>query len=89
MSITVSFASGSKRENSTRQLSMSSSYDCNFKNGCSMLNPTLLLEIDSSTFPAFTAFKIENRYYNITDIRSVRNGLFEVSCNTTNVRCCR
>lgn len=79
MSITVSFATGSKRDNSTRQLSMTSSYECNFKNGCSMLNPTLLLEISSSTFPDFTAFKIENKYYTVTDIRSVRNNLFEVS----------
>lgn len=79
MSITVSFATGSKRDNSTRQLTMTSSYECNFKNGCSMLNPTLLLEISSSSFPAFTAFKIENKYYTVTDIRSVRNNLFEVS----------
>ena len=79
MSITVSFTSSSKRENSTKQLAMSNSYNCNYKNGCSMLNPTLLLEINSDEFPSYTAFKIENRYYNITDIRSVRNNLFEIS----------
>lgn len=58
---------------------MSAVHDCNFKNGCSMLYPTLLLELDTTTFPNYTGFKIENRYYNITDIRSVRNNLFEVS----------
>ena len=79
MSITVSFTTDSKRENSTKQLTMSATHDCTFKNGCSMLNPTLLLELETSTFPAYTAFKIENRYYNITDVRSVRNNLFEVS----------
>ena len=79
MSITVSFASSSKRENSTKQLIMTATHECNFKNGCSMLNPTLLLELNTSSFPDYTAFKIENRYYNITDIRSVRNNLFEVS----------
>lgn len=79
MSITVSFATSSKRENSTRQLTMTATHDCNFKNGCSMLNPTLLLELSTNTFPDYTAFKIDNRYYNVTDIRSVRNNLFEVS----------
>lgn len=78
MSITVSFTSDSKRENSTKQLTMSATHDCTFKNGCSMLNPTLLLELETSTFPNYTAFKIENRYYRITEIRSVRNNLFEI-----------
>lgn len=78
MSITVSFATGSKRENSTKQLTMTAMHDCTFKNGCSMLNPTLLLELSSNTFPNYTAFKIEDRYYRITDIRSVRNNLFEI-----------
>lgn len=79
MSITVSFTSDSKRENSTKQLTMSATHDCTFKNGCSMLNPTLLLELETSVFPSYTAFKIENRYYKVTDVRSVRNNLFEIS----------
>lgn len=78
MSITVSFATSSKKINSTSQPSMTDTYDCNFKNGCSMLNPILLLEISSSTFPEYTEFKIGNTYYFITDIRSVRNNLFEI-----------
>ena len=44
-----------------------------------MLRPTLFLELNTSTFPDYTQFKIGNRYYNITDITSVRNNLFEVS----------
>lgn len=79
MSITVGFTTSSKRENSTKQLIMTATHDCNFKNGCSMLNPTLLLELSTSTFPNYTAFKIEDRYYNITDVRSIRNNLFEVT----------
>lgn len=78
MSITVSFTSLSKRDNSTKQLTMSVTHSCNFKNGCSMLNPTLLLEISSNTFPDYTEFKIDDRYYKVTDIRSVRNNLFEI-----------
>lgn len=79
MAITVYFTTESKRENSTKQLAMPISHSCTFKNGCSMLNPTLFLEIETEDFPAYTAFKIEDRYYNITDIRTVRNNLFEVS----------
>ena len=79
MSITVSFSTGSKRENSTKQLAMSTTHNCVYKNGCDMLNPTLLLEISSDTFPKYTAFKIEDRYFNVTNIRSVRDNLFEVT----------
>ena len=78
MSITVNFTTESKRENSTKQVTYSDEKNCTFKNGCSMLNPTLILEIDSDTFPTYTGFKIENRRYNITDIRSVRHNLFEI-----------
>ena len=79
MSISVSFTTKSKRENSTKQRTMSATHDCVFKNGCDLLTPTLLLELDRDTFPNYTGFKIENRYYFITDMRSVRQNLFEVS----------
>lgn len=79
MGITVFFSTGSKRENSTKQLAMPVTHDCVYKNGCDMLNPTLLLEIDSEVFPNYTAFKIEDRYFNVTNIRSVRDNLFEVT----------
>lgn len=78
MSITIGFTTSSKRENSTKQLAMPITHSCTFKNGCSMLNPTLFLELDGNAFPSYTAFKIENRYYKVTDIRSVRNNLFEI-----------
>lgn len=79
MSVQVDFTTESKRVNSTKQPTMTVTHNCNFKNGCSMLKPTLFLEIQSDSFPSYTGFKIGNRYYNITDIRSVRANLFEVS----------
>ena len=79
MSISVGFTTESKRENSTKHRTMPTVHDCTFKNGCSMLSPTLFLEINSNDFPAYTGFKIGSKYYNVTDIRSVRNNLFEVS----------
>lgn len=79
MAVTVYFTTESKRENSTKQRTMSISHSCTFKNGCSVLRPTLLLEIESNTFPVYTGFQIENRYYNVTNITSVRQNLFEIS----------
>lgn len=79
MSISIGFTTESKRENSTRQRTMSTVHNCVLKNGCSLLYPTLLLELDTDTFPAYTGFKIEDRYYNVTDIKSVRQNLFEIS----------
>lgn len=79
MSISVGFTIESKRENSTKQRTMSTTQSCLFKNGCSMLYPTLLLELDTDSFPTYTGFKIDNRYYNVTDIKSVRQNLFEIS----------
>lgn len=79
MSISVGFTTESKRENSTKQRTMSTTQNCLLKNGCSMLYPTLLLELDTDSFPTYTGFKIEDRYYNVTDIKSVRQNLFEIS----------
>lgn len=78
MSISVGFSSDAKRINSTKQPSMASTYSCDFKRGCSLLKPTLLLNINTSSFPNYTAFKIGDRYYRITDIRTVRDNLFEI-----------
>ena len=78
MSVTVQFSITSKKENSTLIPEMRDSAECTFKNGCSMLKPTLLLNIRTDTFPNYTFFKIENRIYRIRDIRSVRNDLFEI-----------
>lgn len=78
MSITVQFSISAKKNNSTAIPVMRDSAECTFKNGCSMLSPTLLLNIRTDTFPDYTFFKIDNRIYKVTDIRSVRNDLFEI-----------
>ena len=78
MSIAVNFSSLNKRLNSTKQIAMSETYYCVFKNGCDMINPTLLLELNQETFPSYTAFQIGTKYYNVQTIRSVREHLFEI-----------
>ena len=80
MSITVNFYSFSKRDNSTAvptSASLLNSYDCNLKDGTSMLDPVLLLEY--SGIPNWSHFSMEGRFYKVTDIRSVRQSLIEVS----------
>lgn len=78
MSITVEFSISAKKNNSTAIPTMRDTAECTFKNGCSMLSPTLLLNIRTDTFPDYTFFKVNNRIYKVTDIRSVRNDLFEI-----------
>lgn len=78
MAITVNFYSFSKRDNSTAVPTVAlNSYSCNLKEGCSMLTPVLILEY--SGIPNWSHFSMEGRYYKITDIRSIRQSIIEVS----------
>lgn len=78
MAITVNFYSFSKRDNSTAVPStVLNSYSCNLKEGCSMLTPTLILEF--AGIPNWSHFSMEGRFYKITDIRSIRQSIIEVS----------
>ena len=77
MSISVSFAKASKRRNSTKQASFSTSFDCVLKAPTSLDKPTFLLSAGSFDF---NLAYFEGRYYFVDDIVSVRNGQFEVSC---------
>lgn len=77
---TAIFYSFSKRKNSTKQPTGSGdSYDVSLKSGTSLLSPTLLLNIASR--PSYNYLSFEGRYYFVTDIVSVRNNLWEISCS--------
>ena len=76
---TAIFYSFSKRKNSTKQPTGSGdSYSVTLKSGTSLLSPTLLLNIASR--PSYNYLSFEGRYYFVTDIVSVRNNLWEISC---------
>lgn len=76
---TAIFYSFSKRKNSTKAPTGSGdSYDVKLKSGTSLLSPTLLLNIASR--PSYNYLSFEGRYYFVTDIVSVRNDLWEISC---------
>ena len=79
MAISATFYSFSKRKNSTKQPTGSGdSYSVTLKSGTSLLSPTLLLNIASR--PSYNYLSFEGRYYFVTDIVSVRNDLWEISC---------
>ena len=51
------------------------------RNESSLLRPTVLIEADASNFANVNYMYIDSflRYYYVTDIRSVRNGIMEIS----------
>lgn len=77
MAITVYFAKVAKRKNSTLQATFNTSFDVVLKSDCSIDRPTFLLS--SSSFD-FNVAKWGDKYYFIDEIKSVRNGQWEVGC---------
>ena len=73
----VYFYNNTKRINSTAAAPTSTAdKDCTFKDPTSLITPTLILNHASK--PEYNYFSIGNRYYWVTDIISVRNGLWEI-----------
>ncbi len=76
--IDVYFYNITKRLNSTaRPTGTGTKIECAFKENTSLLNPVLTLQL--STKPDYNYFKIDNRYYWITDIVSVAYGRWMIS----------
>ena len=76
--ISVTFYTFSKRENSTAVPTGGTAVSCVLKEQTSLLAPSFLLHWESR--PTWTAAFFEGRYYFVTDIMSVRNDQWEVSC---------
>lgn len=75
---TISFGSISKRRNSTKQPgSLSDSRNCKLKETTSIDAPTFIISGDDFDY---NYAKWGGRYYFITDVRSVHNGLTEIDC---------
>lgn len=73
------WTSFSKRKNSTKQPSSGTSLTVNLKEGTSVEKPVFLISGDHFDICYIKAFN--NHYYFVDDIKSVRNGLTEVSCS--------
>lgn len=75
---TGNFYSFSKRRNSTAKPTGDGTVaDIQLKGGTGILRPVFLL---NSTSLSFNYVKFNNRYYFVTDIKSVRDNLWELSC---------
>lgn len=72
------YYSFSKRHNSTAQPTGGTLIDVQLKGGCDILAPVFILNY--SGIPTFNYMSFEGRYYFVTGIKSVRQDLFEVSC---------
>lgn len=70
----------SKRNNSTKTPSgAGNQIDVTLKGGCDILAPVFVLNF--SGIPSFNYCLFQARYYFVSDIKSVREDLWEVSCN--------
>ena len=77
MSQTVYFGKISKRRNSTLQPTLTVGFDVVLKSDTSIDYPTFLLS--GSSFD-YNMAKWDDRYYFVDNVKSVRNGQWEVSC---------
>ena len=68
----------SKRHNSTAVPTGGTTVDVQLKGGCDLLAPIFILS--SNSLPTFNYVQFNNRYYFVTGIKSVRNALWEISC---------
>lgn len=76
--MTVYFYNNTKRLNSTKApTTAATSVDCVLKQGTSLINPTLIVNLSSK--PTYNYMSFDNRYYWITDIVSTKNDLWEIS----------
>ena len=76
--IDIYFYNITKRLNSTARPSGTGvKYECLFKENTSLLNPVLTLRLASR--PDYNYFKIDNRFYWITDITSLNNDRWMIS----------
>lgn len=68
----------SKRHNSTAQPTGGTSVAVNLKGGCDLIAPIFILSMSGT--PAFNYMQFEGRYYFVTGIKSIRQDLWEISC---------
>ena len=80
MQITL-YSGFSKRPNSSKQPSTGTVVTATLKDRTSIENPTFLLAAGLSAYENITAVKWDSRYYFVTDVISVHNGLTEIVCN--------
>lgn len=82
MSFSIEFLRNNSEDNKiNKSLSSITTLSGNLKNECSIINPTIIVEGSIDTFKNCNYMRISNfgRSYFVTNIRSLRNNLVEIS----------
>ena len=77
------FYNESEPEKVSKSLTEKADLSCVLRDGCSLIDPVVILETTHEIISATNYVRIPqfNRYYYVNNIRSVRNGLYELSCH--------
>lgn len=75
---TLTYYTFSKRNKSTAQPTGGTQITVNLKDGTSLISPVFLLNY--SGVPSFNYVDFEGRYYFVSDIKSIRQDLWEIHC---------
>ncbi len=75
----ATFYTTAKKQNSTLQPSGGTTIDVKLKDGTDLISPVFILNYGS--VPNWSCAQFEGRYYFVTNIESVRNDLWAISCS--------
>lgn len=76
----VLYVNKSDKRKLEKELIEVANIDCKIKDDCSILNPTLIIQIDSVAYN-YVYIPEFNRYYYIDDIVTLNSRLKEISCS--------
>lgn len=75
----ATFYTTAKKQNSTLQPSGGTTIDVKLKDGTDLISPVFILNYGS--VPTWTSVLFEGRYYFVSNIESIRNDLWAISCS--------
>ena len=79
MAVMTFYSNFSKKENSTKQPTGGTSYNVVFKEGFSIKEGTVKLQVNFDTAKTYTAAKYVDKFYKVNNIVSITNGIVEIS----------
>ena len=79
MAVMTFYSNFSKRENSTKQPTGGTSYNVVFKEGFSIKEGTVKLQVNFDTAKTYTAAKYGDKFYKVNNVVSITNDIVEIS----------
>ena len=79
MAVMTFYSNFSKKENSTKQPTGGTSYNVVFKEGFSIKEGTVKLQVNFDTAKTYTAAKYVDKFYKVNNIVSITNDIVEIS----------